>query len=157
MSPLLLAWAVLGLVLAASLLLYTLLSLGQAWYRHKLSTSGTRIQGDSAGSPGPLLSMLTGSHLSCLCNSAQRSSVLSTETRRLPPSHAQKRKNIPQPGMPSIPEVAQSINFIIYCDLVKVLQLSMSKSMSQFLNWASFFSFINAESCLKKLSDEWSK
>ena len=154
MSPLLLAWAVLGLVLAASLLLYTLLSLGQAWYRHKLSTSGVRIQGDSAGSPGPLL---TGSHLSCLCNSAQRSSVLSTETRRLPPSHAQKRKNIPQPGMPSIPEVAQSINFIIYCDLVKVLQLSMSKSMSQFLNWASFFSFINAESCLKKLSDEWSK
>ena len=55
MSPLLLAWAVLGLVLAASLLLYTLLSLGQAWYRHKLSTSGTRIQGESAGSPGPLL------------------------------------------------------------------------------------------------------
>ena len=55
MSPLLLAWAVLGLVLAASLLLYTLLSLGQAWYRHKLSTSGIRIQGDSAGSPGPLL------------------------------------------------------------------------------------------------------
>ena len=54
-SPLLLAWAVLGLVLAASLLLYTLLSLGQAWYRHKLSTSGVRIQGDSAGSPGPLL------------------------------------------------------------------------------------------------------
>ena len=101
--------------------------------------------------------LLTGSHLSCLCNSAQRSSVLSTETRRLPPSHAQKRKNIPQPRMPSIPEVAQSINFIIYCDLVKVLQLSMSKSMSQFLNWASFFSFINAESCLKKLSDEGSK
>ena len=51
-SPLLLAWSVLGLVLAASLVLYTLLSLGQAWYRHKVATSGVRIQGDSAGSPG---------------------------------------------------------------------------------------------------------